>query len=215
MIFDIDGTLLDSVDLHAEAWRLAFRDFGKFFSHQRIREQIGKGGDQLLPVFLSPEEVKSFGKQLTEHRAKLWKAQFMERVQPFPRVRELFEAVRSRGRQIALASSSKADELDFYKHRLKIADLLDAHTSSDDARKSKPHPDIFEATLAQLGTPADLAVIVGDSPYDAEAAGKAGIRSIGVLCGGFPQDWLKSAGFEKIFKNPAVLLAELDGWIVS
>ncbi|MBV8848207.1 MAG: HAD family hydrolase, partial [Methylobacteriaceae bacterium] len=104
----------------------------------------------------------------------------------------------------------KGEELEAYKKAARIADLVDEETSSDDAERSKPHPDIFEAALARLKLPPERAVVIGDSPYDAEAAGKAGIRMIGVLCGGFPEADLRKAGAAQIFRNPADLLANFE-----
>ena len=210
-IFDMDGTLIDSVDLHAQAWQDAFERFGHTLPFDKIRSQIGKGGDQLLPVFLSAEEVKAKGKDLEKFRSDLFKAQFLDRVKPFPQVRPLFKRLLNDGWKIALASSAKGDELQKYKEMTEIGDLLDTETSSDDAEKSKPHPDIFLAALERLGDiSADDCVVIGDSPYDAQAARKAGMQAAGVLCGGFPEDDLRNAGFSQIFKSPADLLTRFD-----
>lgn len=211
VIFDIDGTLVDSVDLHARAWQEAFAHFGKHFSYERVRSQIGKGGDQLLPVFLSEREIEEFGDELTEYRGELFKREYMPRVVAFPRARELFERIRRDGKRIALASSAKKDELKEYKRIANIEDLVEDEASADDAEKSKPHPDIFEAALAQLGDvkPTE-AIVVGDTPYDAEAAGKAGLRTIGLLSGGFPEEDLRAAGCVRIYRDVAELLANYD-----
>jgi HAD superfamily hydrolase (TIGR01549 family) len=211
VIFDIDGTLVDSVDLHARAWQEAFAHFGKHFSYERVRYQIGKGGDQLLPVFLSEREIEEFGDELTEYRGELFKREYMSRVVAFPRVRELFERIRRDGKRIALASSAKKDELKEYKRIANIEDLVEDEASADDAEKSKPHPDIFEAALAQLGDvkPTE-AIVVGDTPYDAEAASKAGLPTIGLLSGGFPEEDLRAAGCVRIYRDVAELLANYD-----
>jgi HAD superfamily hydrolase (TIGR01549 family) len=211
VIFDIDGTLVDSVDLHARAWQEAFAHFGKQIAYERVRSQIGKGGDQLLPVFLSEREIEEFGDELTEYRGELFKRKYMPRVVAFPRVRELFERIRRDGKRIALASSAKKDELKEYKRIANIEDLVEDEASADDAEKSKPHPDIFEAALAQLGDvkPTE-AIAVGDTPYDAEAAGKAGLRTIGLLSGGFPEEDLRAAGCVRIYRDVAELLANYD-----
>jgi HAD superfamily hydrolase (TIGR01509 family) len=210
VIFDIDGTLIDSVDLHARAWQEAFEHFGKQFDFERVRYQIGKGGDQLLPVFLSESEIEKFGDELTEYRGELFKREYLSRVVAFPRVRELFERVLSDGKHIALASSAKKEELSKYKRIANIEDLVEEETSSDDAEKSKPHPDIFEAALAELGVEPSDAIVVGDTPYDAEAALKAGVRTIGVLSGGFSEEDLREAGCVRIYKDAADLLANYD-----
>lgn len=212
VIFDIDGTLLDSVDLHAEAWKEAFQHFGYEFPLEKIRSQIGKGGDQLLPVFLSSDEVKQKGKELQEFRSSLFKERFLPRVKPFPGVRELFLKIKGHGQKIGLASSAKGDELKVFEQIAGIDDLVEVETSSADAERSKPHPDIFEVALDRLGAKIrrDRVVVVGDSPHDAEAAGKAGLRTVGVLCGGFPEADLRKAGCIAIFAGPEELLQRYD-----
>ena len=195
VIFDIDGTLVDSVDLHAEAWQVALERFGKKVSFAEVRRQIGKGGDQLMPVFLSQREMEEFGDELERYRSKLFKKEYLPRVTAFPGVRRLFERVRQDQKRIALASSAKGDELKTYKTIAGIDDLIEAETSSDDAERSKPYPDIFEAALAELGDVApDKILVVGDTPYDAQAAGKANLRTVGLMCGGWNEEELRQAG---------------------
>jgi HAD superfamily hydrolase (TIGR01549 family) len=212
VIFDIDGTLIDSVDGHAQAWIDAFREFGKDVAFEDVRSQIGKGGDQLLPVFLTQDEIDQFGKALEDWRGEHLKRHFLPKFHGFPCVRELFERVLADGKRIALASSAKADELKRYKEIAGIADLIDDGdtTSSSDAERSKPHPDIFQAALSKLGLDPHEAIVVGDTPYDALAAGKAGLPTIGVLCGGFPERSLLDAGCLALFRDPADLLANYD-----
>jgi HAD superfamily hydrolase (TIGR01549 family) len=211
VIFDIDGTLVDSVDLHARAWQEAFRHFGREFSFERVRYQIGKGGDQLMPVFLSREELAGFGEELEKYRGGLYKKEYLPRVRAFPRVRELFERVRADGKRLALASSAKEDEVKVYKKIADVEDLIEEQTSADDAERSKPHPDIFEAALERLGgVKPEEAIVVGDTPYDAQAAGKINVRTVGLLCGGFPEADLRAAGCVEIYRDPADLLARYE-----
>ena len=211
VIFDIDGTLVDSVDLHARAWREALAHFGKNIEYEAIRSQIGKGGDQLIPVFLSKEEQQRFGKDLDDYRGKLFKSRYLSKVKPFPHVRELVQRVKDDGKQVALASSAKEDEVEIYKRIAHIENLIDKQTSSDDAEKSKPHPDIFEAALQRLhNVKPEEAVVIGDSPYDAIAAKKLNMPSVGVLSGGFPEDDLRAAGYSEIFRDCADLLENYD-----
>ncbi len=213
VIFDIDGTLLDSVDLHARAWVEAFAHFGVETDQARVRSQIGKGGDELMPVFLSRDRIEREGEAIEAYRSDLFKRSYLPEVRPFPGVRPLFERIRSEGLTIALASSGKRPEVERYTDILKIGDLVDVSTSSDDAERSKPHPDIFQAALKKLGaTSSDTIHVVGDTPYDAEAAAKAGLRSIGLLCGGFPEADLSAAGCVAIFRDPRDLL---DGFARS
>jgi HAD superfamily hydrolase (TIGR01549 family) len=211
-IFDVDGTIIDSVDLHAKAWQAAFAKFGKKISLHQIRRQIGKGADQLLPVFFSEQELDEFGKELDEYRSELFKKEYLPLVKGFPKVRELFQRIKHDRKRIALASSAKAEELEIYKKIAKVADLIESQTSSAGADKSKPHPDIFEAALGQLpGITLDQVIVVGDTPYDAEAAAKANLQTIGLLCGGgWKEKHLRQAGCIAIYKNPADLLARYD-----
>ncbi len=211
VIFDIDGTLIDSVDLHAEAWKEALRHFGHDLPFDRVRAQIGKGGDLLLLALLPKEEAERRGEEIEKYRLDLFRREYLHRVKAFPKVRELFERIRDDGKRIALASSAKAEELANYKRIAGIEDLVDAETSSDDAEKSKPHPDIFHAALDRLGkvNPAEV-IVVGDTTYDAEAAGQAGLRSIGLLCGGWPEAELLEAGCIALYSDPADLFRQYD-----
>jgi HAD superfamily hydrolase (TIGR01509 family) len=211
VIFDVDGTLVDSVDLHARAWQEAFRHFGKEVSYEDVRQQIGKGGDHLMPVFLPKEQLEKQGKQIEEYRRNLFLRKYMPQVRRFPRGRELFERLRADGKKIALASSAKGDELDTYKRIARITDLLDTETSADDVKESKPDPAVFEAALQRLkGIQPGDAVAVGDTPYDAEAAGKSGLRMIGVLSGGFPAEQLTAAGCVELYRDVAELLDKYE-----
>jgi HAD superfamily hydrolase (TIGR01509 family) len=211
VIFDMDGTLIDSVDQHARAWQDAFQDFGHEFELKAIRAQIGKGGDQLLPVFLTREEIELKGRDLEKHRGNVLKERYLFQIKPFPKVTELFHRIRADNIKIVLASSAKAQELRAYEKIAGIEALIDVETSSDDAEKSKPHPDIFQAAVAKLGTvPKSEIVVIGDAPYDAEAAGKAGLRTIGFRCGGFPERRLRQAGCFAIYDGPADLLTRYN-----
>jgi HAD superfamily hydrolase (TIGR01509 family) len=213
VIFDIDGTLLDSVDLHAAAWVEAFRHFGVAVAQAEVRSQIGKGGDQLMPVFLPQERIEREGETIEAYRSDLFRRTYLPQVKPCPGVRELFARIRADGHAIALASSGKESEVAHYQEILGIADLVEVATSSDDAERSKPHPDIFEAALEKLAPrKARDILVVGDTPYDAEAARKAGLPTLGVLCGGFPEADLSAAGCIAIYRDPQDIL---DGYDVS
>ncbi|MFL4991993.1 MAG: HAD family hydrolase [Microvirga sp.] len=211
VIFDIDGTLIDSVDLHAKAWVEALKHFGHEIAFQDLRSQIGKGGDQILHGLLPPEVIEQRGEEIKDFRADLFRRRYMPQVRAFPGVRELFERIRAVGQRAVLASSGNADEVEQYKEIANIADLIDSDTSSDDAERSKPFPDIFQAALAKLqGLSCDEAVVVGDTPYDAEAARRAQIKSIGVLSGGFTGQALRDAGCIAIYHGPEDLLHRYD-----
>ena len=211
VIFDVDGTLVDSVDAHAESWQRVLAEFGHDVPVARTRAQIGKGGDELMKEFLSPDEIEQHGEAMEERRSELFKAEYLEKVQPFPGVRALFERLLADGHKVALGSSGKEDEVAHYKALLGIDDLDLVQTTSEDAERSKPHPDIFKAALDKLEVEASQAVAVGDTPYDAIAAVKAGMAAVGVLCGGFPADDLRGAGCVALFDGPADLLAKYKG----
>lgn len=209
-IFDLDGTLVDSNDLHVQAWQETFRHFGKEIPVEKLREQIGKGSDQYLPVFLSEKEMREIGQQVDEFRGKIFKKKYLSRVRPFQGVRELFERVRGDGKKIALASSGKADEVEHYQKLLGIEGLVDCQTTADDVAHSKPKADVFIAALRLLGhlSPAQ-AVAIGDTPYDIEAARRAGVGTIALRCGGWwPDEAL--AGALAIYDDPEDLLQQYD-----
>jgi HAD superfamily hydrolase (TIGR01549 family) len=216
VIFDIDGTLIDSNDFHAEAWVKAFKKFGKDVKFYEARRQVGKGGDQYLPVFLTQKEIREFGKDLEEERGRIFKRQFMSKIKPFPKVRELFQKIQADGKRIALASSAKKDELEKYKQIAGIADLIEEETSADDAEKSKPEPDIFQAALDKLGKVRKKnVVVIGDTAYDAEAAAKINLKTIGVLTGGWTESELLSAGCKEVYRDVAELLENYEKSILT
>jgi HAD superfamily hydrolase (TIGR01509 family) len=210
-MFDVDGTLVDSSDLHARAWLDALRHFGKNPPYDLVRQQIGRGGDQTLPVFLSPEEIQRFGAELDRYKSDTYRGRYMPQVRPFPKVRELFERIHRDGKRIALATSAASDELRHNLGLLHVDDLVDAMTSEDDARRTKPFPDIFLAALGKLGDPAPESVmVVGDSTHDAEAAAQVPLPMIGLLCGGYSEQQLREKGCVAIYRDPADLLEQYE-----
>jgi HAD superfamily hydrolase (TIGR01509 family) len=211
VIFDVDGTLVDSVDLHARAWQDAFREFGKDARFEDIRYQIGKGGDQLMPVFFPRVELERIGERMQALRTAIYRERYMRQVRAFPKVRELFERIKRDGKRIALASSADREDFDANMKLLGVEDLIDGATSAGDAARSKPFPDIFEAALAKLdGVKAGEAIAVGDTHYDAEAAGQIGLRTVGVLCGGFPEEDLRVAGCVEVWQDCAEMLERYE-----
>jgi HAD superfamily hydrolase (TIGR01509 family) len=211
VIFDVDGTLIDSVDLHTDAWDKAFRDFGFTFPREKLRHGIGKGGDQYMPDFLTAAQMKEVGEKLKQHRGEIGIRDFLPRAKAFPNVRELLQRIKDNGQHISLGSSASGPEAEWHKRILQCDDLIDERTSSENARQGKPEPDIFLAAIEKLpGIPKEQVVVVGDSPWDMIAAGKAGLRGIGMLSGGFPASELHDAGAIEVYKDPADLLQRYD-----
>lgn len=216
VIFDVDGTLIDSNKLHAAAWQKAFAKFERNLEFEDILSQIGKGGDQLMPVFLSRMEIVIFGDELEDYRKKIFEEEYLPKVKPFADVRQLFKRIKENDRKIVLASSAAEEELEEFKKIMNVEDLLNDETSSDDAESSKPEPDIFLAALRKLGNPPkDECIVVGDTPYDAEAGNKAGLEVIGLTCGGWSEDKLKNAGCIEVYESPTDLLLHLDESLIG
>jgi beta-phosphoglucomutase-like phosphatase (HAD superfamily) len=210
-IFDIDGTLVDSNDFHAKSWERAFAKHGKAIPAQKIRPHIAKGADHLLPIFLDSQEIKCIGKSVAELSDKIFKADYLVQIRPFPMVRELFKKIRDAGARIALETSSKQDRIKDYMVIAQIEDLVEQSASAADVSESKPEPDIFHSAMKQLGNPAhDSVLVVGDTPYDALAAKRAGLRAIGLLCGGHSSENLRENGCTGIYNDPAHMFQELE-----
>jgi HAD superfamily hydrolase (TIGR01509 family) len=209
-LFDVDGTLIDSVDLHAKAWQKTLAHFGFDIPYEQVRSQIGKGGDQLLPVFVPKDQLERNEETIQKYRSELFKRDYLSQVRPFPRVRDLFLRVKRDGFLIALASSANADELGSYKKLANITDLVDAETAGSDVDCSKPCPDVFEVAIDRVKVQPENALVIGDTQYDAIAARRAGLRTVGVLCGGFPEKDLREAGCVRIYRDPAQLLDRYD-----
>jgi beta-phosphoglucomutase-like phosphatase (HAD superfamily) len=218
IIFDVDGTLVESVKAHAAAWQQVFREFGFDIPFDRIRFQIGKGTDELLKEFLSAEDIERLEEDISKRRVEVFKTEYMPGVVPFPGVQELFDRLRADGHQVVLGTSAKGEELERYLKLIGIEEKTDGHSSSDDAERSKPHPDIFEAALAKVdGARPEDALVVGDTPYDAIAAMRGGMRPMGVLCGGFSEQSLRDAGCIAVYSDIGEMLRRYDEvpWSVS
>lgn len=212
VIFDMDGTLVDSNELHVDAWDETFRHFGKEFPRARLREQIGKGGDNYLPEFLNSAELRTIGPEIEKFRGDLFKEKYLRRVRPFPQVRELLQRIHDDGKRIVLASSGNESEVQHYIKAAAIGEVTEAFTTKSDVSHSKPNPDVFQRALHLLHLQSSDAIVVGDTPYDVQAAKKIDLPTVGLLCGGFSEDELRASGAVAIFKDPADLL---DGYARS
>jgi HAD superfamily hydrolase (TIGR01509 family) len=208
VILDVDGTLVDSNLAHAQAWAEVLREAGYDVTVERLRRLIGMGSDKLLPAAIGVEKDSPEGKQLSEKRKKLFLERYMPTLQPTPGAREFIERLRTSDFAIAIASSAEGDELDGLLKVCGASDLRDTTPPSDQVEGSKPEPDVVQAALRKLGQPAHDAVMLGDTPYDVEAAGRAGVGIIALRCGGWSDADLHGA--LAVYADPADLLSRYD-----
>jgi HAD superfamily hydrolase (TIGR01549 family) len=198
-ILDIDGTLVDTNYQHAIAWYHAFRQSGIILPIWRIHRAIGMGGDQFVPYLIGEEKADELGEDIKAAEKPLYLS-MIEQVEPFDGARDFIVALKDAGHTVVLASSAKANELDHYLDLLDVRDVADAWTSSADVEETKPSPDLVEAALEKAGTKED-AVMVGDTPWDVEAAKRAGIDTLCVMTGGFGGDELREAGALDVYDS--------------
>jgi HAD superfamily hydrolase (TIGR01509 family) len=210
VILDIDGTLVDSNDEHARAWVDTLAERGITVAFETVRPLVGMGGDKVLPRISggirddSPE-----GEALSARRGAIFRERYLPRVSPFPGTRELIQRMRDDGFAIGIASSASEEDLHALLEQAGVADLIDTRTSSDNAERSKPDPDIVHAALARMGLAPERVVMIGDTPYDVEAANRSRVACIAFRCGGWWRDEdLKQAA--AIYDGPADLLAHFD-----
>ena len=206
-MLDVDGTLVDSNDAHAHAWVKAFAEAGIAVDFARVRRCIGMGGDKLMPEVSGIKEDSSQGQTIGKRRGEIFMQEWAPRLQPFKGASDLVRELKQRGMTVVAASSAKREEL---QRLLKIAGvdgLLDEKTSSDDADESKPDPDIVHAALKRANAKPERAVMIGDTPYDVEAARRAGVACIAVRCGGWSDADLQGA--IAIYDGPWDLLARI------
>ncbi len=208
VLFDVDGTLVDSNDAHADAWVAAFRDHGVSVDWLKVRRSIGMGGDKLMPAVSGIEEESAQGAAIAEDRGRIFKQDFLPHIKPFRNAAGLVTAVKQRGFTAVAASSAQEDELTPLLTIAGAASLMDAATSSDDAEESKPEPDIIVAALKRAKASPGEALLIGDTPYDVEAARRAGVRVIGFRSGGWSDADLDGA--IAIYDGPWDLLARID-----
>ena len=205
VIFDVDGTLVDSKDVHARSWVEALMEAGYAVTFDDVRRRIGMGGDNLLPDVIGKSKDSPEGKKVSQRRKEIFQTKYLPMVNSFADVPALFRRVQERGLKTAISSSSDPDDLEALLGIAGVKDLVGATTSSSDAKHSKPDPDPIEVALKKTDCSPAQAVMVGDTPYDIEAARKVGVRTIAVRCGGFSDDDLRGA--IAIYDDPADLLA--------
>lgn len=204
VLLDIDGTLVASNDAHARAWVEALAEQGITVAYDEIRRRIGMGGDKLLPEVSGISEESERGKAISKRRAEIFKERYLPKLEPTRGAHDLLQHLKNEGLALAVATSAKADELDGLLKVCGADQVIDTKTSSDDAENSKPDPDIVHAALERIDLPADAVVLLGDTPYDIEAAKRADVGTLAVRCGGWNDAHL--AGALAIYQDPADLL---------
>lgn len=210
VLFDIDGTLVDSNDFHVTAWQQVFAEAGHDFAWETIHAQVGKGGDMLVPSLL-PQASAAQVEALAKAHGEAFRSRFIAQVRPFPQARALLQRVHDAGQQIALASSASQQDLDHYLELLDIGTLVAATTTADDVAKTKPAPDIVAAALRKLGSvDAEEAMMIGDTPYDIAAARQCGVAAIGLRSGRFADEALSGEGAVALYDDVAALLRDYD-----
>jgi HAD superfamily hydrolase (TIGR01509 family) len=208
VILDVDGTLVDSNDAHARTWVEALAERGIDVPFERVRRLIGMGGDKLLPLVSGLREDSLQGKHVTDRRRKIFLKRYLPRLRPTPGARELLRHMKERGLRMLVASSAKKEELHALLHLCGADEVIESKTSSDDADRSKPDPDIVHVALKEIGLATSQVLMLGDTPYDVQAASRADLGGIALRCGGWKDADL--AGAVAIYDNPADLLAHYD-----
>jgi len=211
-ILDVDGTIIDSNAAHVEAWQRAFARHGHGITAERIRVEIGKGGDKLVPSILGETAEEREGETLRELQTEEFLAIARARkLPPFPGARELVAELRRRDVRTAIATSSGNEHLEALGRSsgLDLEDLTDILVNADDIEESKPAPDLIVAAVKKLGVPAAECLMVGDTPWDAQACVAAGVACIGVRSGGNDSATLRAAGAREVREDLADVLAHL------
>jgi HAD superfamily hydrolase (TIGR01509 family) len=206
-LLDVDGTLVDTNYHHALAWYRAFRRHGVVLPLWRIHRHMGMGGDQLIGSLCGEEVEERLGDDVRAAEKDLY-MELIDEVEPLPDARRLIEVLKGRGHAVVLVSSAKSHEVDHYLDLLDARELVDGWTTAADVARTKPHPDLVAAGLEQAG--GGPGVMVGDSTWDCEAARRCGVRTIGLLTGGFSATELREAGAEIVFESIGGLIDDID-----
>ncbi len=213
VLFDIDGTLVDSNYLHVHAWYRAFQEVGVRVEAWRIHRSIGMDGTTLVSSLAgdTDDDTRSRAKDLHSHYYK----ETAPLLKPLPGAQELLQRVEELGLQIVLATSAPEDELEILREVLARDSLVSAMTSSKDVDTAKPQPDIIEVALDRAGVGADRAVFIGDTVWDVEACERAGVPTIAVLSGGVSRGELETAGAQAVFDDTRELCEHLESTAVG
>ncbi|WP_338693836.1 HAD family hydrolase [Streptomyces sp. Q6] len=208
-LFDVDGTLVDTNHLHVTAWWEAFRQAGHRVDMHDIHRSVGLGGDDLIAHLLGEDRDRDADASISAAHKTLYGTYF-ERLPAFESAGELLRTLAGRGRRIVLATSAGGAELGALRRAIDADDVIAGTASADDVDAGKPAPDPVEQALELAEVPAERAVFVGDTVWDMQAAARAGVVPVGLLCGGIPEEALRDAGARALFRDPADLLRRLD-----
>jgi phosphoglycolate phosphatase-like HAD superfamily hydrolase len=208
VLLDVDGTLIDSNDAHAHAWVDVLVDAGYDVTFARVRLLIGMGGDKILPMLTGLDPDSHAGAQILERRFSRFRDRYLPGIRAFPQVRDLIRRMHGAGLTTVVATSATGEELQALLRIGGVDDLLPQAVTSSDASSSKPDPDIVHAALRRVKASAEEAVMIGDTPYDIEAAHRLGVPAIALRCGGWSDHQLGAA--EQRFDDPAHLLASYE-----
>lgn len=214
VLFDVDGTLIDTTFIHAACWAEALRQHGHVVASVRAHRAIGMSSSKLLGAALGEDRDTDADDAIVATHRSLYK-QWWGRLNPLPGAADLVRACHERGLTVVLASSAKADELTALRDALDAEDAIDAATSSSDAEQGKPEPDIVQVALDQGKLAAQRAVFVGDAVWDGYATQRAGVTFVGLTCGGTPEEELRRAGAVEVWAHPAELLDNLDESVIT
>ncbi|MFD0690646.1 HAD family hydrolase [Actinomadura fibrosa] len=209
VLFDVDGTLVDTNYLHATSWWQAFRQYGHTVPTASVHRAIGMGSDKLLDAVLPSGRDRSADDAISSAHGALY-AQYWDRLAPFDGAADLLRACASRGARVILASSAAEPEMRALRAALGADDAIADATSASEVEESKPAPDLVELALRRAGVPADRAVFVGDTRWDVEAAARVGLPCVGVLSGGWARAELEEAGAAAVYDDVRALLDDLD-----
>lgn len=207
VLLDIDGTLVESNDAHAQAWVEALAEAGRPVPFETVRPLIGMGGDKLLPKVAGIDAESGEGKRIGARRGAIFLKEYLPHLRPTRGAEDLLRRLSDRQLKLAVASSSKKAELGPLLKVCGADKYIHAATSSDDAENSKPDPDILHAALGEIDLPTDEVVLLGDTPYDIAAARKAGVRVIALRCGGWTDADLPA---DAVYDDPAQLAGQLE-----
>jgi HAD superfamily hydrolase (TIGR01509 family) len=204
VLLDVDGTLIDSNDAHARSWSETLKEFGRDVPAGRVRPLIGMGGDKLLPMLLGVESETDAGRAFSERRARVFHERYVPHLQPTPGAKDLVKRLSTEGFRMIIATSAREEELNAMLEQVGLDDLIEQKTSANDAESSKPDPDIIKAALEKASLSPKTAILLGDTPYDIEAAARASVPTVALLCGGWDTEALRGA--IAIYQDPADLL---------